>query len=91
MQALAHNLPLLIMPMHAMLDQPMVAAVLQEQGAARTVRKSATPDHIRTAVAEMLASGPHRDAAARLGASIRARDGASAGADLISSLSTAAA
>jgi UDP:flavonoid glycosyltransferase YjiC (YdhE family) len=86
MRALAHDLPLLAMPMHAMLDQPMVASVLQEQGAARTVRRS-TPSHrLRAAIADLLAPGPHRAAAARLGAAIRARNGASAAADLVASL-----
>jgi UDP:flavonoid glycosyltransferase YjiC (YdhE family) len=91
MQALAHDLPLVIMPMHPMLDQPMIGRVLQQPGAARVVRKTATPDQIRAAISEMLGTGPHRQAAARLGAHIRASDGAQLAADHIVTLTASAA
>lgn len=90
MQALAHDLPLVTIPLHPMLDQPLIAAAVQEHGAARILRRSATPDQIRTAIADMLAPGPHRHAAARLGATIRARNGASVAADRITALTTTA-
>jgi len=41
MQALAHDLPLLVMPMHPLLDQPMVGASVQAAGAGAVVKRSA--------------------------------------------------
>jgi UDP:flavonoid glycosyltransferase YjiC (YdhE family) len=76
LQALAHDLPQVLMPMHPMLDQPQVARSLEEAGAARVVRKKATAAELAPVVASMLADGPHRAAAARLGAEIRGLPGA---------------
>jgi UDP:flavonoid glycosyltransferase YjiC (YdhE family) len=83
MYALAHDLPMVIMPMHPMLDQPMIARVLQAEGVARVLARSASPVQIRAAIRDMLADGPHRAAAARLGAKLRGTDGAQVAADLI--------
>ncbi|MFF3561588.1 glycosyltransferase [Streptomyces sp. NPDC002574] len=89
MQALAHDLPLVVMPMHPMLDQPAVGKVVEEHGAARVVRRNASPARIRAAIADLLTSASHRQAAARLGALIRARGGAAAAADRIGALAAA--
>ena len=86
MQALAHDLPLVLMPMHPMLDQPMVARTVAAAGAGRMLRKRATVEQIRDAVRAHLADGPHRAAAARLGREIRASDGAATAAGLIEAL-----
>ena len=76
MRALAHDLPLLVMPMHPMLDQPMVGAGGRgRRRRTRGSRRAATPTRSGAAVDELLADGPHRAAAARLGAAIR-RDAA---------------
>jgi UDP:flavonoid glycosyltransferase YjiC (YdhE family) len=83
MRALAHDLPLLVVPMHPMLDQPMVGKAVQKAGAGRVLKKSAGVDALRPVIAELLADGPHRAAAARLGAAIREADGRSAAADLV--------
>ncbi len=83
MAALAHDLPLLILPMHPLLDQPLVAESVERAGAGRRLPKKASPAAIRAAVAELLAPGPHREAAARLGAAIRAARGAATAADEI--------
>ena len=88
MIALAHDLPLLVIPMHPMLDQPMVGAAVEAAGAGRTLPKDTTPEQLRPVIAELLGEGPHREAAARLGASIRSRNGAQVGADLIDGLVT---
>ena len=86
MQALAHDLPLVLMPMHPMLDQPLVARSVEAAGAGRVVRKKATADELRPVIAELLGDGPHRAAAARLGAEIRALPGASGAAARIEEL-----
>ena len=87
MVALAHDLPVLVMPMHPMLDQKMVGQSLVDAGAGRLLSKKAKPAAIAAAVAELLGDGPHRAAAARLGADLRATPGSLAGAELVESVS----
>jgi UDP:flavonoid glycosyltransferase YjiC (YdhE family) len=86
MVALAHDLPVLVMPMHPMLDQKMVGQSLVNAGAGRLVSKTSKPAVIAAAVGELMAEGPHRAAAARLGAAIRTTPGARAGAELVERL-----
>ena len=86
MQALAHDVPLVLMPMHPLLDQPMVARSVAAAGAGRVVPKKATAAELTPVITEMLAEGPHRAAAARLGAQIRALPGATYSADHIEAL-----
>jgi UDP:flavonoid glycosyltransferase YjiC (YdhE family) len=81
MLALAHGLPLVIMPMSPAFDQPTIGRVVQEQGAGRMLEKSATASEIEHAIADLLRPGSHRDAAGRLGVMIRERNGAAAAAD----------
>jgi UDP:flavonoid glycosyltransferase YjiC (YdhE family) len=91
MAALAHDLPVLVMPMHPMLDQKMVGQSLVDAGAGRLLSKNAKPAVVAAAVAELMSTGPHRASAARLGAAIRAKSGALAGAELIEAVSTSKA
>ncbi len=86
MRALAHNRPTLIMPMHPALDQPMIAKAVQERGAATVLPKTATPTQIRDAIQPLLAAGPHRHAAAQLGAQIRDHDAAASAAERLTAL-----
>jgi UDP:flavonoid glycosyltransferase YjiC (YdhE family) len=90
MCALAHNRPALIMPMHPMLDQPMIAKAVQERGAATVLPKTAAPRQIRDAIRPLLAAGPHRHAAEQLGAKIREHDAAATAADRLIALLTSA-
>lgn len=83
MQALAHDLPVLVMPMDRMTDQPVVGRSLEAAGAGRVVRKRADPARLASAIASLLADGPHRGAAARLGVAIRALPGATLAADAL--------
>jgi UDP:flavonoid glycosyltransferase YjiC (YdhE family) len=83
MRALAHDLPLVVMPMHPMLDQPMVGRTVEAAGAGRVVRKKARPDELAPVIAELLVDGPHRLAAARLGELIRASRGTETAADQV--------
>jgi UDP:flavonoid glycosyltransferase YjiC (YdhE family) len=66
-----------------MLDQPMVAGTIETAGAGRVMRKKATADELAPVIAGLLGDGPHRQAAARLGAEIRAMPGATNAADRI--------
>jgi UDP:flavonoid glycosyltransferase YjiC (YdhE family) len=86
MQALAHDLPLVVMPMHPLLDQPMVGKTVAAAGAGRVVPKKIDAAALRPVVEELLADGPHRAAAARLGAEVRATPGATNAADRIEAL-----
>lgn len=91
MVALAHDLPVLVMPMHPMLDQKMVGQSLVDAGAGHLLSKTAKPTVIAAAVDELLGEGPHRTAAAGLGAAIRATSGARAGAELIEAVGSSRA
>jgi UDP:flavonoid glycosyltransferase YjiC (YdhE family) len=86
MQALAHDLPMVILPMFDRSDQPLVGSLIQRAGAAEVVSRRAAPATIRAAVDRMLAPGPHRAAAARLGAEIRSSPGAATAADEVEAL-----
>ncbi|MEO6472604.1 MAG: glycosyltransferase [Aeromicrobium sp.] len=86
MQALAHDLPLGIMPMHPLLDQLMVGQAIERVGAGRLLSKDASPEELRPLFAELIADGSHRVVAARLGASIRESHGAETGAELVEGL-----
>lgn len=86
MQALAHDLPLVVMPMHPMVDQPMVGRSVAQAGAGRVVPKKGKAAALRPVIEELLADGPHRAAAARLGEAVRSRPGASLAADRIEGL-----
>jgi UDP:flavonoid glycosyltransferase YjiC (YdhE family) len=83
MTALAHDLPLLVIPMDAKTDQPYIGKAIQRAGAGRTMRRRSSPEKLRAAIEELLGDGPHRMAAARLGAVVRGLPGATTGADLI--------
>jgi UDP:flavonoid glycosyltransferase YjiC (YdhE family) len=91
MRALAHDLPVLLIPLHPLLDQPMVARAVSGAGAGRTLRRNASTGDIRAAMTALLADGPHRVAAARLGERIRAARGAETAADAVESVLAVAA
>ena len=81
MRALAHDLPLLVLPLDPMLDQPMVGKAVEEAGAGRVLRRRASVPAIAEALRELVADGPHRVAAAGLGARIRGCQGTVTAAD----------
>ncbi|GAA1912031.1 glycosyltransferase [Nocardioides marmoribigeumensis] len=86
MRALAHDLPLVVMPMHPMVDQPVVGRSVARAGAGRVVPKAAPAKRVRPVIEDLLADGPHRAAAARLGEAVRARPGARRAADRVEDL-----
>jgi UDP:flavonoid glycosyltransferase YjiC (YdhE family) len=86
MQALGHDLPLIVMPMHPLLDQPMVGKSVEQAGAGRLLKKKSSPATIRAAIEEQLSDPRFRVGAARLGADIRESRGATTAADRVLSL-----
>ena len=84
-RALAHGLPLVVVPMHPMLDQRMVGTAVEAAGAGVSIRKSSSPAAIRAALDTVL-DAAHRDAAAAIGARWRGVDGSVVAADAILAL-----
>ena len=81
--ALAHDLPLLILPLNLMFDQAIIGHAIQEQGAGITLLSSSTPTQICAAIQRILADGTYRREATRLGAAIRASRGTQTAAALL--------
>jgi UDP:flavonoid glycosyltransferase YjiC (YdhE family) len=69
-----------------MLDQPMVGKSVEAAGAGRVVAKKIGAPELRSVVIDLLGGGPHRAAAARLGAAVRAMPGAANAADRVEAL-----
>lgn len=86
MRALAHGVPMLILPMHPMLDHPMVGQVVVEAGAGIMLKKTAAPEQIHAAVTELLTDPSYRSAAANIGTRLRDQHGAAAAADALEPL-----
>jgi UDP:flavonoid glycosyltransferase YjiC (YdhE family) len=74
MRALAHDVPVLVLPSFAFADQPLVGRRVQQLGAGRTLPPKTPLPRLRAAIAELAGPGPHRGAAAGLGARLRALD-----------------
>ena len=88
MLALAHDLPLVILPMNLMFDQVLIGQAIQDKGAGATLPSSSPQDEIRAAVQRVLADGVFRQEAERLGAAIRASRGTQTAADLLQTLTS---
>lgn len=86
MLALAHDLPVVVIPVQPMSDQPRVGKAVQDAGAGRVIHRKSTPAEIRAAIQDMLNDGPHRAAASGLGTQLRALRAASDGADRLADL-----
>lgn len=82
MLALAHGLPLLIIPQFP-IDQPMVGQVVAEAGAGLMVEQEATVERFREAIASLLKEDRYAHAASALGERLRALDGAACAADRV--------
>lgn len=86
MRALAHGIPVLLMPMHPMLDQPMVAGAIAHAGAGIALPRTASSTRIAAALTSLLADADMRERADALGERLRSTDAASAAADAIERL-----
>lgn len=89
--ALAHDLPMVVMPMNSRSDQPMVAAAMEHAGAGRALSPAATVREIAAAVEQVLGSAAIRARASEIGARLRAADGARGAADILLQLAAAGA
>ena len=83
MRALSFGVPQVIMPANPMIDQKGVGAALERVGVGLLLRKHAGPKRIRAPIQTVLNDPAYREAADRLGAQIRQRDGAEVAADTI--------
>lgn len=86
MLALAHDLPMLVVPQHPMLDQPMIGRVVAEQGAGLVVEQQASPEQLRHAISDLLDDESYAAAAAVIGARLREQNGAARASDRIEAL-----
>jgi UDP:flavonoid glycosyltransferase YjiC (YdhE family) len=86
MRALAHGIPLLILPMHRILDQPMIGKTVATSGAGLVLAKTASAEDIRSAVRSLLQEPSYRHAAEAAGARLRSNNGAIAAADELEAL-----
>jgi UDP:flavonoid glycosyltransferase YjiC (YdhE family) len=87
--ALAHGLPLVILPMHPLLDQPMIGAAVARAGAGVVLKRTASPDSIARAIAGVLDDADMVENARRLGERLRKADAAAVAADRVERLTTA--
>ena len=86
MRALSAGVPVLVLPMHPLMDQPSIGRAVERLGVGRMLPKSSSPATIRAAVSALLGPGTERSAAQALGRSIRDADGAVMAARLIEEL-----
>lgn len=83
MLALAHGLPLVIAPMHPLLDQRMVGQAVQDAGAGLLIKSSASRDEIARALENIVNQPAFSRAASAVGRRLRESDGARTGARLL--------
>ncbi len=85
-RALSYGIPVLVIPMHPMMDQPDVGRAVTEIGVGLTIPKTSPIARICTAAERLLTDQRIRSAAAALGRDIRSGDGAAVATDLIEQL-----
>jgi UDP:flavonoid glycosyltransferase YjiC (YdhE family) len=83
MLALAHGLPVLVIPMNPVFDQPVIGRILTQRGAGLSLPNSSGAAEIRAAIERLLGSAGHLSAARGIGAEIRSRRGAVVGASAL--------
>ena len=87
MRALAHGIPLLILPMHQAPDQAIIGRAVAKAGAGRVLPRTASPVEIRNALQSLTEDPSYRQAAVAVGARVRSWcDGAFAATDELETL-----
>lgn len=79
-RALSYGLPVAVMPMHPLLDQPMVGAAVARAGAGVVLRRTSGPARIRSALERILGDPAYAEAARVVGERIRSTNGAATAA-----------
>ncbi|HEY4278350.1 MAG TPA: nucleotide disphospho-sugar-binding domain-containing protein [Conexibacter sp.] len=82
-RALGHGIPVLVMPMHPLMDQPAIGRAVEALGVGMSLPKSASAPRIREAARRLLTDRQVQAAARRIGVETRSRDGAATAADVI--------
>lgn len=85
-QALAYGLPMVILPMHPLLDQPMVGKAVATAGAGLTLPKRASAERIATSLQTILDEPSYSNAAAGIAERLAAGTGTSRAIDRIIAL-----
>lgn len=85
-QALAHGLPLIILPMHPLLDQPMVGRAVATSGAGVRLPKRSSATRIATSLRSILDDPSYAAAAQVIGQRLRAGGGTSTAVDALEAL-----
>jgi len=83
MAALSRDLPLLLIPVFPLGDQPVIARTLHAKGAAIALATESSPAQVGESVERLLSDPSYGKAAARLGELIKRRDGAETAADCL--------
>lgn len=81
--ALAHGLPLLVIPMNPSFDQPAIGELIARRGLGLTLPRTTAADSIREAVERLLTEPGFAGAAREVGAVVRSRRAADRAADLL--------
>lgn len=81
--ALAHGIPVLVLPLDATSDQPGIGRIVARAGVGIALSRRATPVRMRAAIERLLHDDDLRRRAADLGERIRAYGGPAAGADAL--------
>jgi UDP:flavonoid glycosyltransferase YjiC (YdhE family) len=85
-RALSAGIPVLVIPMHPLMDQPAVGKAVARLGVGATLPKSASPERIRAETRRLLDDEAIRTAAGRMGEEARRRDGAGVAAEAVLAL-----
>jgi len=83
LKALAHGIPMLVLPLDTSSDQPLIGNIIQRNRLGRTLPASALPETIAKTITHILTDHATKTATARTGERLRAQNGARDGADRI--------
>jgi UDP:flavonoid glycosyltransferase YjiC (YdhE family) len=86
MLALAHGLPVVVLPQHPMTDQPLLGHVVAAHGAGAVLEQVPEVEELRAAIVRLLQDDGAAARAAELGERLRGQDGARAAADRVEGL-----
>lgn len=91
MAGLAHDVPVLVVPLDGKADHVVVGRSIESAGAGRTVPRRGSTGDFRAALSALLEQPSYRASAARLGTAIRATDAVGDGASALEALTDGAA